>query len=456
MDRFDVVIVGAGTGGQTAAHDLRDKGLKVAVIESSDRPGGICALAGCQAKKWFYEVAETVAKSRHLLDKGILSPPTGAWAAVLGEKNDFTSRVPGRTVEGFKTAGIDFLPGSARFLDPDTLAVDGKKIAAEFFVLATGARPRPLAMAGADLLVTSDGFLDMENPAGRILFVGGGFISFEFAHFAARLGPEGTRCLILEVGDRPLKPFDSEMVDLLVRASAEEGIEVRTGVQIESVERGPSGFTATAGTGETFDADLVVHGAGRSPNIETLDLDSGGIAHTRKGIVVDRGMETSNPNVFAVGDCAATVQLARVADHEAHVAANNILSKLGRARSREIDYGSVPAVLFTYPQFAMVGKTEDALKREGVAYTRSFSGNLEWPTYTRIGMKHAAFKILTGTDGKILGAHMLSDYGSGVINTVRMAMIQKTSATDLYWQSVMTPYPTRESDLLYMLKPFLT
>ena len=116
-------------------------------------------------------------------------------------------------------------------------------------------------------------------------------------------------------------------------------------------------------------------------------------------------------------------------------------------------YSAVPAVLFTYPQYGMVGFTEDALKREGIPYARSFGENLSWPTYRRIGMTSAAYKILVGEDGQFLGAHVLSDNASGIVNTIRLAMLNQISVDTLTVQSIMSPYPSRESDMLYMLKP---
>ncbi|MCU0560300.1 MAG: NAD(P)/FAD-dependent oxidoreductase [Desulfobacterales bacterium] len=455
MHDYDVIIVGSGTAGQTAAYDLKEAGMRVAVVEKSDRPGGVCAQSGCQPKKWFYEAAEAVAKCRHLTGKGIIAAPHASWSALLKEKRAFTEAVPGRTLDGFDEAGIDFLEGSARFLDPDTLSVAGRSLQASFFVIAAGARPMPLPFPGAEHLLTSDLWLEQSTLPERIVFVGGGFIAFEFAHFAARLGPKMCRPVILEAAERPLGPFDAEMVELLVAASQDAGIEVRTRVGIKSIEKSDGGFRVNLVEGPPLTADQVVHGAGRVPDIKDLGLEAAGIEHGRAGITVDAQMRTSNPKVFAIGDCAATVQLARVADNEGHAAAKNILAKKGLGEAAALDYSAVPALLFTYPQLAMAGKTESALEKEKTPYRKSFAKNLRWPTYRRVGMEHAAYKILVGDDGRILGAHFLSDNAAGMVNTVRLAMINGLTADQLYEQSVMAPYPTRESDLIYMLKPLM-
>ena len=455
--QYDALVIGSGTAGQTAAYELNRNGLKVGVIEHSQRPGGTCALRGCQAKKWFYEGTETVARSRHLSGIGITSPALAGWRELRDAKNRFTARVPDKTVNGLKKAGIEFIRGRARFTDHDTISVDDQKLSARFIVLATGAVPMRLPIDGAQLMITSTDFLELDRLPRRIIFIGGGFISFEFAHFAVRLGPTDTRCTILEAGPRPLWPFDPEMVDLLKEASASEGIEILCDINIISIEKADQTFTVTTKDGHRLEADLVVHGAGRVPDISDLDLEKAGIESTRRGITVNEKMVTSNSHVYAVGDCAATIQLARVADAEAQVAATDIAGSIkGDRRETFMDYTAVPSVLFTYPQYGMVGSTEEALKDEGVVYKKSFGKSLNWPTYRRIGMKSAAYKLLAGEDGRLLGAHVLSDNGTGLINAFTLAMVNRISVDDLYRQSIMTPYPSRESDIIYMLKPLIT
>ena len=454
MSSYDVVVIGTGTAGQTVAYELKEKGLTVAVVEKSDTPGGTCALAGCQAKKWFYEGVEVTAKSNHLKGKGILSTPRVSWADFLREKNKFTTTVPGNTLTGFKKAGIDVISGVARFYDEKIVAIDGRKISARFFVIASGARPMPLAIEGIGNAISSNQFLDLPSLPSRFVFIGGGFISFEFAHFVTRLGDGDSRqTTIIEAAPRPLGPFDAEMVSLLVAASNAEGIDVHTGVQISAIEQHENAFRVITNDGVSYAADVVVNSAGRLADIDDLDLDRAGIDYSHRGISVNARMQTTQPHVYAVGDCASTVQLARVADFEAMVAANSILGTKSGQTWLEMDYSAIPAVLFTYPQYGMVGYTEDALKSEGIPYAKSFGKNLTWPTYRRIGMSNAAYKILVGTDGKFLGAHILSDNSTGIINTIRLAMLNRIPVETLYQQSIMSPYPSRESDILYMLKP---
>ena len=199
----------------------------------------------------------------------------------------------------------------------------------------------------------------------------------------------------------------------------------------------------------------MVHGAGRAPDLDALELNTAGVEYSEDGITVDQTLRTSNQCIFAVGDCAATIQLARVADEEAHVAAGNILAEMDLGPKAAMDYRAVPAVLFSYPQFAMVGKTEEALKQDVQTYRKSFAKNLSWPTYQRVGLEDAAYKILIDAKNQILGAHILSDHAAGMINTIKQAMLHHTTVDELYKQTIVSPYPTRESDLSYMLKPLI-
>ncbi len=456
MSDYDVVVIGTGTAGQSAAYELKRNGLNIAVVERSTTPGGTCALAGCQAKKWFYEAAEIAAKANHLKGKGIVATPQLSWTDVLKEKNKFTGAVPDGTLSGFKEAGISVFTGAARFFDDHCLNVDDHTISSRFFVIATGARPMALPIDGIQNAITSDQFLELPSLPRRFVFIGGGFIAFEFAHFLARLGAgDSQKTVILEAALRPLGSFDAEMVSLLVAASKAEGIDIHTGVNITAIERQGNAFKVLTKDGIVYDTDTVVHGAGRQADIEDLGLDLAGIGFSRRGITVNNKMQTTHPHIYAVGDCAATIQLARVADEEAMVAAESIMGNQNSGRWMAMDYSAVPSVLFTYPQYGMVGTTEEALKAEGVSYRKSFGQHLTWPTYRRIGMTKAAYKILAGEDGTLLGAHILSDNAAGIINTIRLAMLNQIPVETLYRQSMMSPYPSRESDMLYMLKPLI-
>jgi glutathione reductase (NADPH) len=455
MDTFDAIVIGTGTAGQTAAIKLAEEGYKVAIIENSDTPGGTCALHGCQAKKWFYEVTEIVARCQHLQGIGVTTPPQTDWQQILIQKNNFTAKIPDQTVNNLKGNNITYVKGKATFVDQSIIAVNNVRYTADYFVIATGAKTVQLAFNGNEHMITSDDFLELERLPQRIAFIGGGFISLEFAHFSARLGGDKGDIHILEVNDRVLGPFDGDMVEQLVEASQAEGIKFHTCVSIQAIEKNDSGYLVVLETGENLQVELVVNGAGRAPNIDSLNLNAAGVEYSKKGITVNNSMQTFRPHIFAVGDCAASLQLARVADMEAQVAAKTIIEAKDGGPPAVIDYSATPAVLFTYPQLGMLGKTEQQLKDEKIKYWRSYDTRLNWPTYRRVGLKYAAYKILVDENNHILGVHLLADNTTGMLNTFKQAMIDNTSITELHDNSIMTPYPSRESDIIYMLAPFV-
>lgn len=455
MEHFDVVIIGSGTAGQSAAFNLVAEGYSVALIEHSDTPGGVCALRGCQAKKWFYEITETVARSRHLRDIGITAPPAVDWQQIRHEKNAFTAAIPENTVANLRGNGIRYIEGKASFVNATTLAAADTTVKGKNIIVASGARPMDLPFEGNEHLISSDDFLELPQLPQRIAFVGGGFISFEFAHFAARLGSTPTDIHILEATPRPLGSFDGDMVEQLIRASEDEGMRIHTDISITSVRRINSYYIIKLASGEEVEVDLVVHGAGRVANIETLNLEAAGVEYGKGGISVNTAMQTSCPTIYAIGDCAQSLQLARVADMEAHIAAAAIAAAEKGGEPPHMDYHAAPAVLFTYPQLAMVGKTEEALRQEGIKYWKSHNTRVSFPTYRRVGMKYAAYKILVDGSDHVLGAHILSDSATGLINIFKQAMIDNVPIGKLRDDNIMAPYPSRESDIIYMLDPLL-
>jgi glutathione reductase (NADPH) len=455
MKTYDVVVIGTGTAGQTAAFEISDHGYTVAVIEHSSEPGGVCALHGCQSKKYFYEATECVAKCRHLSGKGFTRLPEASWRAIANEKNKFTAPIPEDTIKNLKGSGVDFYKGTAFFTGQTTLAAGDQEIQGRFIIIASGAEPMALPIKGAEHIITSNDFLALEDLPGRIAFVGGGFISFEFAHFAARLGSKPGHVHILEAQEKVLGPFDSDMVQQLTAASKKDGIIIETGVNILEIIKKNHQFQVVSESGGVLEVDLVVNGAGRRPAIQFLNLETADIAYSGTGIQVDQTLRTSNKHVFAVGDCAASIQLARIADMEAKTAARAILNQLEGIPFKPMDYSVVPTILFTYPQLGMVGKTEEQLQQEKIQYWKSVDTQLRWPSYRRIGMEHAAFKILVDENEQVLGAHFLSDNTTGLVNTFAQAMRAGTRVSEVYENSILSPYPSRESDILYMLSALL-
>jgi glutathione reductase (NADPH) len=313
-------------------------------------------------------------------------------------------------------------------------------------VLANGAKPRPLGIPGEEYLTTSDRFMEMKALPETITFLGGGYISFEFAHVAAAAG---CKVRILHRSEQLLKHFDQDMVRMLVRAMEDRGVKVHTNLPVAAVSKTPSGRLAVrAVNGETFESDAVVHGAGRVPDLDDLDAKQGGVRLGRHGVEVNEYLQSvSNPAVYAAGDVVAgAIQLTPVAVAHAQVAARNIL----QGNALKWDYSPIPSAVYTVPTLAAVGLTEEAAKGQGLSFSVNTQDTSSWYTSRRLGLKHTGFKVLVDKDTRrLLGAHLLGPNTDEVINIFALAM--RLGITTDRLKSVIWTYPTGTYDIGYML-----
>ncbi|MCA1585260.1 MAG: NAD(P)/FAD-dependent oxidoreductase [Acidobacteria bacterium] len=317
-------------------------------------------------------------------------------------------------------------------------------------LVAAGAKPVDLGIPGGEHLVTSEQFLELDDLPSGVVFVGGGFISFEFAHVAARAG---ARVTILHRGERPLELFDPDLVYLLAARTRALGIDLQLGTSVTGIERSGEGFVVHASTGgavRRVEGALVVHGAGRVPEIDDLGLDIAGVAwDQRRGVTVNDYLQSvSNPAVYAAGDAAATggPPLTPVAGYDARVVAMNLLE----GNTVRPDYSIVPSVLFTLPPLASVGLGEQAAREAGLTFATHHEKTDGWYSSRRIGEEASGFKVLVEeSTGRVLGAHLLGPHAEEVINLFAVAMRGGLSAADL--KSMLFGYPTSASDVPYMV-----
>lgn len=444
---LDVLVIGTGTAGATLALECRKAGLKVAVVDN--RPyGGTCAMRGCQPKKYLVEAAQVAYLSRQMSEIGISPAACIDWPALVRSTAIFTNAVPERTEKEFKKAGIELFYGTARFISPVEVKIDDKnQVLAKNIVIATGAKPSKLDIPGSDLAITSDDFMILPTLPKRILFIGGGYISLEFAHVAWAAGAEVT---ILHRGERILDKFDAELTTHLTESARTLGISIITGITADKIVKN-NGTFVTYGKAvgeESFSSDLIVNASGRVADLNSLDLKAGNVSFSAHGVTVNEFLQSiSNPHVRAIGDaCESPLQLSTVADMEALVAANNIIN----GNIHRADYQGIPSVVFTQPPLAGVGITEVQAVKAGKQYRINRGSMDSWPSSRRIGQKHAFYKVLIEEDSeKILGAHIFGHNAGEVINVFAMAIKFGLSTHDL--KSVLWAYPTNVSDLKYMI-----
>ena len=446
---FDLVVIGTGTAASTVASRCRSAGWRVAIVDS--RPfGGTCALRGCDPKKVLVGAAEVIDWTQRMNGKGLPAEQLRIeWPELMRFKQSFTAPVPKQREERFSEAGIAAFHGRARFVGSTAVQVGEDVLEGRHVVVATGAKPVNLSIPGAEYLTTSDQFLELTELPRRIVFIGGGYISFEFAHIAARAGAHST---ILHRGARPLKGFDPDLVDRLVQRTRNLGIDVQLQTELKGIERASSRLmvhASTAGGRRAFEAELVVHGAGRVPEIDDLNLSAARVQYDERGVQVNEFLQSvSNPAVYAVGDAAASggPPLTPVAGYEGEIVAANLLD----GNHRKPNYLAVPTVVFTVPPLAGVGFLEQRAREQGLRFRTNHQDTSRWYSSRRVGEECSGFKVLVeeGSD-KILGAHLVGPEASEVINLFALAIRSRMTASDV--KDVLLAYPTHGSDIEYML-----
>lgn len=447
-EHFDLIVIGTGSGASTAAGKCAKAGWEVAQIDEMPF-GGTCALRGCDPKKVLVGAADLVDWNRRMRGHGIQSDARINWKELMAFKRSFTDSVPRQREKGMQKSGITPIHGKARFIDKSTLDVDGRRLTGDHILIASGARPAPLPIDGSEYLTDSTGFLELDTLPDKIIFIGGGYISFEFAFVSALAGAE---VQIIHRGNRPLECFDADLVKILLEKASEVGIKIHLNAEAQSITGNSNEYTVTAsqdGSIKTIKGELVVHGAGRVPNIDHLDLDKGNIIHEKKGILVNDFLQSvSNSRIYATGDVAATAgkPLTPVAGYESHVAASNLLE----GNHRKAEYPTQPTVVFTIPPLASLGLTREQAEEQGYDFEVHTDGIDSWYSYRRINESHAAYKtIIEKSTGRILGAHLLGTKTEEMINLFAMAINNGLTSNDL--KKMIYAYPTHGSDIPYMV-----
>ncbi|GAB3059245.1 dihydrolipoyl dehydrogenase family protein [Salinicoccus sesuvii] len=445
---FDLIVIGTGSATATAIK-CKEAGWEVAVIDS--RPyGGTCPLRGCDPKKVLVGAAEMIDDAERMQGKGLASQPSINWSELMAFKRTFTEPIPEGTVKKLHKAGIHMFHGHASFIDEETIEVADHQLTGTHILIGTGAKPVELPIEGIEYLTHSDEFLELDKLPSKVIFIGGGYISFEFAHIAARAGAE---VHIIQRGEKPLKHFDPDLVDLLVKSSEENSIQVHLNTEVKSIKEAGSSLTVEGVKNDDafkLEGDLIVHGGGRVPNIDGLNLEKGNVDWEKEGISVNEHLQsTSNPRVYAAGDAAATkgLPLTPVAAMETQIVASNLLNE----NKRTPDYTVMPSVVFTLPKLSAVGLSEKAAREQGYNIRVNKIDTSEWYTYQRKNEKYAMAKIIIDEDSDcVLGAHLLSREADELINHFATAIQFKLKTEDL--KQMIYAYPTGGSDIGSMLE----
>lgn len=448
---FDLVVLGSGPSASQVAVTCAEAGWKVAVVDTR-APGGTCALHGCNPKKVLTNAADLADWARR--SDGELVSRQGLridWPQLIRFKQTFTEPVTPGTLKKFEKKGITFLRGEPVFADRHTLSVDNQKLQTRHVVIGTGAKPAPLTFPGAEFVLTSDDFLELPRLPPRVLFIGGGYISLEFACVAALAG---AAVRVLEQGDRPLKGFDPQLVKQFVDGLNPEEIDVVTQCEVQRVEQLQDGSLRVHSQHRQESrvdvVDLVVHGAGRVAVVDGLNLEAAGVEYSSRGIRVNEHLQSvSCPSIYAAGDVLdrALPQLTPVANEDGRTIAHNLLHP---DNLRQPDYGPVPKAVFTVPQIAAVGLSEEDAREQGLQFDIQEDDTSTWGSNRKLGSPPAGFRILVEQKtGRLLGAHLLGPAAAETINLFALAMKFNLTAKDL--KSCLFVFPTAASDVRQMV-----
>jgi dihydrolipoamide dehydrogenase len=435
-DRYDVVVIGAGPGGYVAAIRAAQLGFSVACIESRDSLGGTCLNIGCIPSKALLQSSERFTDAKQTLaEHGIKVGEVALdLAAMMGRKD----KVVGTLTRGveflFRKNKVEWLKGKGRIAAPGRVVVIGgdgaaREVEANSIIIATGSESS--ALRGVEIderrIVSSTGALSLDRVPEQLTVIGGGYIGLELGSVWRRLGAKVT---VVEILDHIVPNMDRELGTALQRVLARTGIEFRLGTRIAGIRETGEGFTAEleAAERQSLAADVVLVSVGRRPYTEGLGLDAVGIKRDEVGrIIVDEGFATNIPGIYAIGDVIRGPMLEHKAAEEGIALAERLAGQ-----KPHVDYDAIPAVIYTWPEVASVGKTEEELKAAGIPYRTGkfpFAAN---PRARTNGYTEGFVKILAERDtDRVLGVHIIGPDAGTVIAEAVVAMEFGASAEDI-------------------------
>ncbi len=434
-DAFDVVVIGAGTAGMTAARLTTEAGNRVAMIEA-ERVGGECLYTGCVPSKAYIETAKIYHHMCHAADFGLVADHLAVdFPKVVARKNAVIAEIArGENATVYRKLGMDVIEGQARFLSADTLDVDGRQITAKQVVIATGSEENVPPIPGlkeAGYLTNIEVLQEMDALPRSVVVLGGGPIGCEFAQMFTRFGVPTT---IIGRNRRLLPKEDPEMSALIEDILVREGVVVHTGSEALRVEIAGDEKIITAKRGEEefrVTASAIVVSVGRKPRVSSLDLAAAGVTVTAKGVTVNESLQTNVPTIWAAGDVTGLYQFTHVAEYQGRLVGENISKPGKKPKTKKADYRVVPWATFTDPEVARVGLTEEEARTQ---YGDKVEV-LRWP-WNRVdraltmGETEGLIKVILAPKaitkmlggGAIVGAHIIGPHAGDVLHELVINM----------------------------------
>lgn len=431
---YDLVIIGGGPGGYVGAIKAAQLGMRVACIDKRDTLGGTCLNVGCIPSKALLHATHHFAHLPHLSQYGIVvSQPKIKLDTLLAYKDKVVEDLTRGILYLFKKNNVTFIQGTAKFVDAQTLSINQKdRVKARHIMIATGSESISLPHIPIDekQIVSSTGALSLSKVPEHLVVIGGGYIGLELGSVWQRLGAKVT---VIELMDRLVPAMDLEVGKALTRELQKQGLTFRLGEKVTKIEKKGKQLLITTqsvktNTEETLSCDVVLSCAGRRPYTDGLNLDAIGLQLDDRGrIPVNEQFQTAVPGVYAIGDVIAGPMLAHKAEEEGIACVEHIAGQ-----SPHLNYLAIPAVIYTYPEVATVGHTEESLKEKGIPYK---AGKFPFSANSRAranGETDGFVKILSHAQtDEVLGVHIIHADAGTMIAQCALAMEYRASSEDI-------------------------
>lgn len=447
VSRYDLVVIGAGSGGVRAARMAASFGAKVAVLE--DRYlGGTCVNVGCVPKKLYVygsSFSETLVDARGY--GWMTSESAFDWPTLRDNKIKEISRLNQVYDRLLESSGAELILGRGRILDPHRVAVNDRVLHTDRILIATGGWPRMPEMPGIEHALSSNEIFDLPELPRRILVVGGGYIAVEFAGIFAGLGVE---TVLSYRGPQILKEFDREIVDQLVVEMARKGVEVRLNHKLYGLKKTDSGLSVDHSGDDALTVDAVLMAVGRVPNTFGLGLEQTGVTTREDGTIeVFENFQTREPSIYAVGDVTGTVALTPVALAEGMALAKHLFNGAPQA---SVDYDHLPTAIFSQPNIGTLGWSEEQVLAKGIK-ARVYSSRFKPMKHTLSGREEfSLFKLIVDdASDRILGLHILAPDAGEILQGFAVAL--KAGATKAVFDATIGIHPTAAEELVTLREP---
>ncbi len=443
MSDFDLLVLGAGSGGVACARRAASYGAKVAIIEQAEI-GGTCVHRGCIPKKFLLYASHFAHDFSDSRGYGWqVEDPVFSWPELITNKSNELRRLEGIYKKLLTDSGVRIFQGRGQFKTTNSVEVNSEILSADKILIATGGWPDMPNIDGIHLAINSNDVFDLPKKPDRIIIIGGGYIACELATIFNGLG---SKVVQLYRSEMILRGFDDEVRNFIYEHMISDGLEIRLKENVVKLSKTTEGICVFTSTGDKIYADEVLFAIGRKPNTLDLDLKCLGIQTNEKGAInVNENSSSSVSNIYAIGDCTDKLNLTPVAIHEGRCLAETLFN----SNPQLPDYRNVPTAIFTQPEIGVVGLTEQQARKEYNAID-IFKTSFRPLKHTLTGRETKVFMklVVDRESDRVVGCHMVGDGSSEIIQLLGIAL--QAGATKKQFDKTMAVHPTTAEEFVTM------